>query len=165
MTKSSYKRIQSFNALITLYVLFASLYYQYIVGLAPCPLCIMQRVCTFVMLAVLSLSFNTLKRAHRISILQVFIAGAGLFFALRQLWLQSLPAENVPACMPGLDILVRYFPWQTVARTLLWGTGDCATVTWTLWGVSMAGWSTLYFGFMVVMGCFLVWHTRASRLS
>lgn len=165
MKKITYKRIQTFNALLTLFVLFASFYFQYVVGLKPCPLCIMQRVCTFLLLAVMGFSFRTVKRAHYISLLQIVFAGAGLFFSLRQLWLQSLPATNVPACMPGLDILVRYFPWQTVAKTLFWGTGDCAEVTWRLWGISMPGWSAIYFTFMVLMGCFLFYCTRSSRFN
>jgi disulfide bond formation protein DsbB len=165
MTKLMYKRIQTLLALVTLFVLFASFYFQYVVGLAPCPLCMMQRICVFILLGVTSLSFNTLKRAHRINCLQVFFAAAGLFFALRQLWLQSLPASQVPACMPGLDILVRYFPWKTIAQTMLWGTGECAEVTWRMWGISMAGWSTMYFAFMLLMSLFLFWCTRPPRFN
>ncbi|MFT4058533.1 MAG: disulfide bond formation protein B [Legionella sp.] len=160
MTKLMHQRIQTFNALVTLFVLFASFYFQYGLGLAPCPLCIMQRVCVFILLGLMSLSFRTLRRAHWVSFLQVFFAAAGLFFALRQLWLQSLPESQVPACMPGFDILVRYFPWKTIAQTMLWGTGDCAEATWHLWGISMAGWSAMYFAFMLLMGLFLFWCTR-----
>ena len=165
MRKMTYRRIQSFNALLTVAVLFASLYFQYVVGLAPCPLCLMQRICVFILLWVMSLSFRTQKKAHYISLFQILFACAGLFFALRQLWLQSLPAESVPACMPGLDILMRYFPWQTVARTLLWGTGDCAEATWSFGGITMAGWSALYFAFIALMGCFLYWRTRTSQFK
>lgn len=154
MRKITYRKIQTFNAMLTLFVLFASFYFQYVVGLTPCPLCIMQRVCVFLLLAVMGLSFRTLKRARIISLLQIIIACAGLYFALRQLWLQSLPAGEAPACMPGLDILIRYFPWQTVLKTLFWGTGDCAEVSWQMLGVSMPGWCALYFLFMALMGCF-----------
>ncbi|MGL5743338.1 MAG: disulfide bond formation protein B [Legionella sp.] len=164
MTKFTYKKIQTFNAVLTLFVLFASFYFQYVVGLSPCPLCIMQRVCVFLLLAVMGLSFQTLKKAHVICLLQIFISCAGLFFALRQLWLQSLPAGKAPACMPGMDILFRYFPWQTIVTTLLWGTGDCAEVSWWLFGISMPGWTALYFLFMFLMGCFLFWHTRRAAL-
>jgi protein dithiol:quinone oxidoreductase len=165
MKKITYRRIQTFNAALTVGVLFASFYFQYAVGLAPCPLCLMQRLCVFLLLAIMGLSFRTLKKARRISFLQIIFASAGLFFALRQLWLQSLPAANVPACMPGLDILIRYFPWQTIAKTLFWGTGDCAEATWHFWGISMAGWSALYFSFMLLMGCFLFWCTRAQPMD
>ncbi|WP_454782778.1 disulfide bond formation protein B [Legionella sp. WA2022007384] len=165
MRKLTYKKIQTFNAMLTVFVLFASFYFQYVVGLIPCPLCIMQRVCVFLLLAVMGLSFQTLKKAHIISLLQIIISCAGLFFAIRQLWLQSLPAGEAPACMPGLDVLIRYFPWQTVVKTLFWGSGDCAEVSWRMLGISMPGWSALYFLFMALMGCFLFWHTRRSALQ
>ena len=160
MTKITYKKILTFNAIITLLVLFASFYFQYAMGLMPCPLCIMQRVCVFLLLGAMGLSFRTLKRAHIICLLQIIFASAGLFFALRQLWLQSLPPTHVPACLPGLDILVRYFPWKTIFQTLFWGSGDCAEVHWRFLGISMPGWTAMYFSFMLVMGCFLFYHTR-----
>ncbi|MGC1181625.1 disulfide bond formation protein B [Legionella sp.] len=165
MTKLTFKRLQTVNALLTLCVLFSSFYFQYIVGLTPCPLCIMQRVCVFLLLAIMGLSFCTVQRAHYISLLQIIFAGVGLFFALRQLWLQSFPPSQVPACMPGLDILIHYFPWQTIMHTLFWGTGECAEITWSFWGISMPGWSALYFTFMVLMGCFLFLSTRSSRFD
>jgi disulfide bond formation protein DsbB len=157
MTKLMYQRIQTFNALLTLIVLFVSFYFQYAQGLVPCPLCIMQRVCVFLLLGVMGLSFRTLSRARFISLMQIIFSLAGLFFALRQLWLQSLPTSQVPACLPGLDILIRYFPWKTILHTLFWGAGDCAEAPWHLWGISMAGWSAIYFVFMFLMGCFLFW--------
>ncbi|KTD71411.1 disulfide bond formation protein B [Legionella tucsonensis] len=164
MRKLTYRKIQTFNAALTVFVLFASFYFQYVVGLTPCPLCIMQRLCVFLLLAVLGLSFRTLKKARIISFLQIIIACAGLYFALRQLWLQSLPPGEAPACMPGLDILIRYFPWQTVLKTLFWGTEDCAEVSWHMLGISMPGWCALYFLYMVLIGCFLFWSTRSSAL-
>ncbi|HHT0592576.1 TPA: disulfide bond formation protein B [Legionella anisa] len=165
MRKLTYRKIQTFNAMLTVFVLFASFYFQYMVGLAPCPLCIMQRLCVFLLLAVMGLSFQTLKRAHIISLLQAIIACAGLYFSLRQLWLQSLPAGEAPACMPSLDILIRYLPWQDVAKALFWGTGDCAEVSWHMLGISMPGWVAIYFLFMALMGCFLFWNTRSSVLA
>lgn len=160
-----FKRILTFNALLTLFVLFASFYFQYVQALMPCPLCIMQRVCVFLLLAVMCFNFRTLRRAHTISWFLIGISCAGLFFSVRQLWLQSLPAGQAPACMPGLDILIRYFPWQAVLKALLWGSGDCAEVNWRMLGISMPGWSALYFLFMVLMALFLLWHTRAGKLS
>lgn len=160
MNKLAYKKIQRFLALITFLVLFASFYFQYILGLQPCPLCLMQRVCVFILLGLLGLSLGTLRKAHLICFIQIVISCAGLFFALRQLWLQSLPAGNAPACMPGLDILIRFFPWQTVARSLLWGSGDCAEVIWSMWGISMPGWAALYFCFMTGMSLLLYIRTR-----
>lgn len=164
MRKNTYRKFQTFNAALTAFVLFASFYFEYVVGLMPCPLCMMQRICVFLLLAIMGVSFYTLKKAHIICVLQIIFACAGLYFSLRQLWLQSLPVGKAPACMPGLDVLIRYFPWQTVVKTLFLGTGDCVEVNWRLLGISMPGWSALYFLFIALMGCFLFWHTRKSAL-
>ncbi|HRD69152.1 MAG TPA: disulfide bond formation protein B [Legionella sp.] len=163
MSKINFKKIQFFLVIITAFVLFASFYFQYVEGMQPCPLCLMQRLCVFLLLVLLGLSLGTMRKAHWVSLIQVVIASGGLFFSLRQLWLQSLPAESAPACMPGLDVLVRYFPWQTVAHALFWGAGDCAEKSWVFLGVPMAGWSALYFLVMLVMGVFLYSRTRSFR--
>lgn len=165
MKKTTYKSMQLFLVLITIIVFFASLYFQYFLGLQPCPLCIMQRFCVFLLLCLMGLSLGTLKKAHLISLLQVIISCAGLFFCVRQLWLQSLPADQAPACMPGLDVLLHYFPWQDAVKALLWGSGDCAEKTWGMLGVSMPGWAAMYFLFMAISGLFLFYSTRAGAIT
>ncbi|RUR12019.1 disulfide bond formation protein B [Legionella sp. km772] len=161
MTKIQYRQIQYTLVLITAFVLFFSLYSQYVLGLQPCPLCLMQRICVFMLLGLMGLTLGTLKRARVLSLIECFFACAGLFFALRQLWLQSLPAGSAPACMPGLDILIRYFPWQDVARALLWGSGDCAESTWSFLGLSMAAWAACYFAFMASATLYLYFRTKS----
>ena len=157
MTRTAYRTIQILLTLITLAVLIASFYFQYVKGLQPCPLCLMQRFCIFMLLmfGLMGLTLSTLKRARLVAVLQIVFAVAGVFFASRQLWLQSLPAGQTPACMPGLDVLIHYFPWQDVLRALVWGAGDCAEINWQWLGLSMPGWSLLYFLFMLVISALL----------
>ena len=152
MTKRAYRNLQALLLLATLFVLASSYYFQYVKGLHPCPLCIMQRICAFFlgMLCLMGALLATLKRGRHVAGFQMFFAAAGLFFSGRQLWLQSLPPEQTPACMPGLDILVRYFPLKDVMHALVWGAGDCAEVSWKWLGVSMPGWAALYFAAMFI---------------
>ncbi len=51
MSKRTYRQIQGLLLLITVFVLFASFYFQYVLGLEPCPLCLMQRICVFLLMA------------------------------------------------------------------------------------------------------------------
>lgn len=145
-------------AIITLGVFITSLYLQYKVGLQPCPLCLMQRFCVILLLLLCLLTVMpiTLRTLKRFTLLQILFASAGLYFSLRQLWLLTLPSGQMPACMPGLDILIQYFPWQTVAQALFWGSGDCSESPWRLFGLSLPGWSTLYFSLMWV-ACFILY--------
>lgn len=148
MNKKNYRQMQGLLVLLTLLVLFVSFYLQYGKNnLQPCPLCIMQRGCVLLllMLGLMGVRLGTQKRAKNIATVQMFFAAAGLFFASRQLWLQFLPAEQVPACLPGLDVLLQYFPWRSVAHALFWGAGDCAEIDWQWLGLSLPAWAGLYF--------------------
>ncbi len=159
MTKRMFRNMQSLLLLATIFVLSAAFYFQYVKGLQPCPLCIMQRVCVFLisMFCLMGLTLSTLKRGRLITSLQMLFCIAGLFFVLRQLWLQSLPPEQTPACMPGLDILMRYFPWQDVLHALFWGAGDCAEVSWRWLHLSMPAWAGIYFIVILVSAAVLHW--------
>lgn len=155
MRHITFKSIQYCLMLITFLVLASSFYFQYAMGLQPCPLCLMQRLCVFLLLTIIFFSFFTYK-VRLLSYMQLLFSCAGLYFALRQLWLQTLPEGMAPACMPGLDVLIKYFPWQTVAHALFWGSGECGQVSWQLLGISMPGWSALYFIFMAFTSLLLV---------
>lgn len=138
---------------IAVVLLMATAYYmQYVMGLEPCPLCMLQR---FIMI-VLGLTFlsavihNPSSRGVRIyATATTVIALAGLAAASRHVWLQHLPADQVPACAPSWDYLVDAFPLKEVVRTMFKGSGDCAQVTWTFLQLSIAEWMLLVFaGFM-----------------
>ncbi|KTD17558.1 disulfide bond formation protein B [Legionella jordanis] len=158
MIKLKYKYWQILLSIVTFFVLSSSFYFQYVKGLQPCPLCLMQRFCVILLMLVTlsALGIHSLKLSKILTSLQIVLALSGLFFASRQLWLQSLPSQEVPACMPQLDILIRYFPWNDVLHALFWGAGDCAEISWKWLGLSMAGWSSLYFLFMLLTGIMLI---------
>lgn len=149
-----YRVWQLMLVFVTLSVLMASFYFQYVMNMQPCPLCIMQRIVVMVLLALAMMSWflGLTKPAIKVAILIMVFALIGLYFAGRHLWLQSLPADQIPACLPGLDVLIRYFPWQDVVHALLWGAGDCAEVSWRLLGLSMPAWVALYFIAMFAAG-------------
>lgn len=135
--------VNGFGALACGGLLGYALYAQHGLGLDPCPLCVFQRV------AVLALGFVFLAAyAHnpRLPIARIYgglavvAAGAGIAFAWRQLWLQSLPADQVPECGPGLEFIMDVFPLWEALTMVFKGSGDCAKVDWTFLGLSMAGW-------------------------
>ncbi|KTC66745.1 disulfide bond formation protein DsbB [Legionella birminghamensis] len=152
MSKGLRKLLQYLILAASLAVFAASLYFQYVKGMEPCPLCIMQRICVLVIvcLGIALLFVRTGQRVNTLQVLQAMFGGAGLFFAGRQLWLQSLPADQVPACLPGLDVMVKYFPLKDVMHAMFWGSGDCAEVNWQWLGLSMPAWSALYFLFIII---------------
>ncbi|MCC5013475.1 MULTISPECIES: disulfide bond formation protein B [unclassified Legionella] len=158
MNKVIYRQGQILLAGLSFFILISSFYFQYVKNLQPCPLCLMQRLCVFLLfiLGLIGIYAERIKPRKIIAVLQIIFALGGVFFAGRQLWLQALPAGQAPACMPDLGVLVRYFPWSDVLHALFWGAGDCAEVNWTWLGLSMPAWSAFYFLFMLVAAIFII---------
>ena len=118
-------------------------------GLLPCPLCIFQRV-AFMALGLVFLlgglhapKSNGGRRGY--GVLALLAAGVGIAIAGRHVWLTHLPADQVPACGPGLDYMLEAMPLDSVVRQVLTASGECANVDWTLLGLSMPAWSLLWF--------------------
>lgn len=123
-----------------------ALYMQHVMGLEPCYLCITQRVFIILIGAVGLLAFLHNPASSRIyGVLLALFGLAGSFFAGKQLWLQSLPEDQVPACGPPADYLFQVFDFSEALSMLLQGDGNCAEVHWTLLGVSIPGWTLLAF--------------------
>ncbi len=73
----------------------ASVYFEFVVGLKPCPLCIMQRLAMFLLtlFLLLKLMFANKKVRCGFACASLFASGFGFFIAVRQVFLQSLPAS------------------------------------------------------------------------
>ena len=128
---------------------------QYYQGLEPCPLCIFQRL-AFMALGIVFLVaavHNPRAWGARLYALLLLLAGAiGAALAGRQVWLQSLPPDQVPECGPGLNYMLDVFPLFEVIETVLRGSGDCAEVDWTFLSLSIAGWTLILFIALGVIG-------------
>jgi disulfide bond formation protein DsbB len=130
-----------------------ALYAQLHDGLQPCPLCIFQRVAFAVVGLVLLVAGLHAPRGggQRVyGVLALLAAIVGAAIAGRHVWLQHLPADQVPMCGPGLNYLLDAMPISGVIRTVLTGSGECAKVDWTLLGLSMPEWSLLWFGLLAL---------------
>jgi len=68
---------------------------------------------------------------------------ATMAVAARHLWIQHLPEGSVPACGATLSYMMDVFPLTDVIRKVLTGSGECARITWSLFGLSMPGWVLL----------------------
>ena len=125
--------------------------------LEPCPLCIFQRVA----FAALGLVFllaglhapRTTRGRRGWGVPALLAAATGIGIAGRHVWLQHLPADEVPMCGPGLEFLTEMMPLSSVIRTVLTGSGECARVDWTFLGLSMPEWSLAWF---VVLAAWIV---------
>ncbi|MEM1261878.1 MAG: disulfide bond formation protein B [Pseudomonadota bacterium] len=120
-----------------------ALYSQHVLGYEPCPLCVFQRVgvialgCVFLLAAL----HNPGGGARFVYVTGVLIAaGATVGVAGRHVYLQNLPADQVPACGASLDFLLETTPFFDVLRQVFTGSGECAEVDWVFLGLSMPVW-------------------------
>jgi protein dithiol:quinone oxidoreductase len=124
---------------------------EHVFDQVPCPLCLMQRVWFFAagLFAVAGLLHDPRWGIYPLLSLLSALTGAG--FAVRQLYLQSLPADQVPACGPDINYMIDAFPLADVLAAMTRGTGDCAAVDWTFLGVALPGWALLGFAVVAVV--------------
>ena len=147
----------------------AALYIQHGMLMMPCPLCILQRVAFAVLGAVLlagGLHAPKGARGRRAyGLLALVPAAAGAWLAGRQVWNQSLPPSEVPACTSmGLEYMVELMgPWQALA-TAMRGSGECAVVDRIL-GLSIPMWALLWFVALALFALVAAFRRRAVHRS
>src|SRR5688572_5579072 len=162
----SFRAGTALGALACALLLGYAYYLQYVQGLDPCPLCLVQRGFFYAVLGIFLLaSIHAPRRTGGAAyggIAALFAAG-GFAVAARQVWLQHLPAEKVPQCGPDLYYMLENFPLSRTLKTLVAGTGECAVVDWTFLGLSIAEWSLAWFA---VLFCYALWlAVRALRAA
>jgi disulfide bond formation protein DsbB len=125
-----------------------ALYAEHVLGLEACPLCIFQRLAFLALALVFAVAAvhgpgGIVARIY--GALGLVAAGSGAGIAARHFYIQNLPADQVPACGPGLDYIMDAFPLLDALELVFTGSGECAEVNWSFLGLSMPGWTFLWF--------------------
>ena len=140
------------------------LYLQHVVGLEPCPMCVVQRY-ALVLVALLAglTAMGKSRGVHNTGIvLMLLAAGFGAFVAARQSWLQWYPPEVV-SCGRDFYGMIENFPLQRAIPMIFKGGGDCSKIDWTFLGGSIANWSFLWFVGIFVVGVSQMMRPRTDR--
>jgi disulfide bond formation protein DsbB len=137
-------------ALACLGLLSFGMYLQHVVGLEPCPMCIVQRYAMVLMGLVALLGTFVSSRLPTLMVggAVVLLAEGGAYVAARQSWLQWNPPEAV-SCGRDFYGMIETFPLKQAIPMIFKGSGDCSKVDWTFLGGSIANWSFVAF---LVMG-------------
>jgi disulfide bond formation protein DsbB len=120
-----------------------ALYAQHVLGLAPCPLCIFQRVAVMsvgVIFLIAALHNPGTIGARVYGALILLAAACGIGIAARHVWIQAQPPGTVAACGADLDFLMDIMPVTEVITKVLTGSGECGKVDWQFVGLSMPWW-------------------------
>lgn len=133
---------------------FGIFYLERTLGLAACPLCILQRIAyiAIVVIAFIACIHAPQGIGLRIYSGLIFISAIiGAIIAGRQVYLQHLPADKIPECGPGLDYMLAVFPLGETLRMVFTGSGECAEVKWRFLSLSIAEWSLVCFSVFALL--------------
>ncbi|HYQ70710.1 MAG TPA: disulfide bond formation protein B [Gammaproteobacteria bacterium] len=136
----------------------ALIYFQFLLQLEPCPLCIMQRMVVISIAVVLLVATLHNPRGQGVRVygaLVTLVAATGAAIAGRHVYLQNLPPDQVPECGPGLDYILEVFPLSEALQMVLHGSGECAEVLWRFLGLSIPGWTLIAFSGFILYGLFI----------
>lgn len=130
-----------------------ALYLQYVRNQDPCPLCMIQRIVFiaigFVFLvAAIAGPRGVVRRV--LGLLTTALSLVGIGFAARHVWLQHNPPD-FDSCTADLFTQLERIPFAAVIQRAIAATGDCAKVDWTLFGLSIAEWSLVWFAILTVL--------------
>ncbi len=143
-----------------------ALYVQHVLFIAPCPMCVLQRIAfaAFGLVCLIGAIHGPKSRVGRAAygVLAAVCSIAGGSVAAQHVRLQNLPADQVPACGPGLEYMLDAFPMQKVIAMVLHGSGECATVDWTFAGLSMPVWTLVCFVLLTVAALYAGLRSRPA---
>lgn len=135
------------------FLLLFALALEHFIELTPCPLCIAQRF-FFLLIGLTAFVFWQWPKfitQKLVGVKIVAFALLGGIIAIRQVWMQWHPQNLDPTrCGVSFGSFIDQF------LLALGGTGDCATVDWTLIGLSIAEWSALSFIVLFFVGVWFI---------
>ena len=136
-----------------------ALWLQYGLGLEPCPLCAFQRLAVTAIGITFLVAFMHNPRTFGAAVYAGFVllfAGGGGAVAVRHVWLQALPKDQVPACGMGLSYMLESMPFLDVLKKVFAGSGECAEKGWEFLGLAIPGWTLVFFIAMAVVAVALI---------
>jgi disulfide bond formation protein DsbB len=120
-----------------------ALFVQHVLGLEPCPLCILQRIAV-ISAGVLFLAaylHDPGDRGARVYGTLIDLAAlAGVAVAARHMWIIAQPPGTVAECGASLDYMMDVLPLHEVLGKVLTGSGECAEIDWMFLGLNMPTW-------------------------
>ena len=142
VNRSGYPRLLNIAGFVicVLAVLFAVLYLQGVLFLTPCPLCVVDRVLILAMAVIFLMAtlHNPRRKGQLVyASINLLLVISALLVALRHVWLQHLPADQVPECGAGLSFMLDVLPLWDVVEKVFTGSGECAEIQWQFLGLSI----------------------------
>ena len=123
---------------------------QHLLRLAPCPLCIFQRL-LYLVIGLVALAGVMLPGGRLLwSAMIAALAAGGVAVAGYQSWMQAFPLLATECGYSDPNLIERLVNWLGMQwPDLFLATGFCTSREWEFLGLSMANWSLLVFAGIV----------------
>ena len=139
-------------------------YLQHVVGMEPCPMCIVQRYALILVAVFAGLTGASGRKGLHVggAVMMLASGGFGAYVAARQSWLQWYPPEVV-SCGRDFYGMIETFPLQRAIPMIFKGSGDCSKIDWTFLGGSLANWAFVSFCALTLLALMLAWASAKRR--
>jgi disulfide bond formation protein DsbB len=138
-----------------------ALYFQHVLHLEPCPLCVLQRMAIVAagIAAALGLVFGAALAQIAAGVAALLFSAAGAGIAGWHSWLLAAPRDESLSCGRPFEWFHEDFPLAVWLPKLFAGQGDCMALDWTLFGLAIPHLSLAAFVLLIALA---VLATRAA---
>ena len=131
-------------------MLVVSIFFEIVVKLTPCVLCLVQRALVVLLLVVALVTLIRVIKHKKVFILRIIstvISFFGLAVSGRHIWLQqNADAYKSMTCLPDLSYMLKVMTIpEIISRVLSHAGAECAKVDWSFLGLSMPFWVGVLF--------------------
>lgn len=122
--------------------------YFLLTGLKPCPMCVLQQLGLLCLTVISLIACCHKPKVIGVRIYSLLLGIIGLLsalVALKQIWMQWHQQEYIGSCQIKLDSIAHNVPMLNFLQTKFSGMPDCTNVDWAFLGISMAGYSFIFF--------------------
>ena len=135
------KQYYIFSFLFSLFAIIFALYYQYIENYLPCELCIYQRIPYFIIILISSYAFLVNGNKNYMYFigflfLTSLVISITHFGVEQEFWQINSSCSNNTMDFENIDQLKAFLEDVPITK--------CNEITWSLFGISMAGYNVIY---------------------
>lgn len=136
-----------------------SFFLSEVLHLEACVLCLVQRYLAILILFCyfILVYFKPRKLINKFfHSLNLLLSSIAILADLRLIYIQNLPKEQIPQCLPPLDYMLNNFPISKTISDLLLNHGDCAKTLTFLW-LPISWWALISFTIIFIYSLINLW--------
>lgn len=128
-------------------------YLENVIGLEPCNLCLLQKYSAQAVFYIFLIKMVVPTFKVVFDVLGVSVLFFGASASLRQIYLQSLPADQLSGgyCDIPFEFLFNMYPFFEALGKVFQGSSKCAEESWVFLGLNIPEWALVFFTSMILI--------------